>query len=97
VVGPIQPTPAQPLPSDLDSFFTGAGDAGVVYVSFGTYEGLGHGELLASLASALGSLPCRVLWKLGPADFGTCLTIVFGFVFCGVFFVCALPVEGNTR
>lgn len=69
VVGPIQPRPPQPLPPDLQGFFDGAGEAGVVYVSLGTYDGLGDGELLTAMATALRALPCRVLWKLGSADF----------------------------
>eukprot|EP00884_Botryococcus_braunii_P016216 jgi/Botrbrau1/3278/Bobra.174_1s0044.1 len=69
VVGPIQPRPPQPLPADLFDFFEGAEDQGVVYVSLGTYDGLGHGELLTAMAGALSALPCRVLWKLGPSEF----------------------------
>ena len=38
-----------------------------MYVSLGTVCSIGAGEL-AELAAALSSLPCRVVWKVGPDD-----------------------------
>ncbi len=66
--GPILPSPAAPLPADLESWLAGAGPLGVVYISFG-------GTLAPPLAAsrtvlrALGAVPeARFVWKLTEAE-----------------------------
>jgi len=67
VVGPFLPSPAKPLPNELEQFMQSAGDKGVILVSFGTVLGeyMGVNEtLLQVMAEAFSKLPQKVIWKL---------------------------------
>ena len=66
VVGPFLPSPAKPLPNELEQFMQKAGDEGVILVSFGTVLGehVGFNEsLLHIMADAFSKLPQKVIWK----------------------------------
>jgi len=67
VVGPLLPSPAKPLPNELEQFMQSAGDEGVILVSFGTIMGESSGvseSLLQVMAEAFSKLPQKVIWKL---------------------------------
>ena len=64
VVGPFLPSPAKPLPSELDQFMQEAGDEGVILVSFGTVVGELDEKLLQMMAKAFSNLPQTIIWKL---------------------------------
>ena len=67
VVGPFLPSPAKPLPNELEQFIQSAGDEGVILVSFGTVLGehMGFNEsMLQVMAEAFSKLPQKVIWKL---------------------------------
>jgi len=67
VVGPFLPSPAKPLPNELEKFMQSAGDDGVILVSFGTVLGehIGFNEsILQVMAEAFSKLPQKVIWKL---------------------------------
>lgn len=64
-VGGIHCRPGQPLDEDLESWISGAGEAGVIYLSLGS---VGRATSLPSkyrqvLTRALGKLEQRVVWK----------------------------------
>lgn len=64
-VGGIHCRPGQPLDEDLESWISGAGEAGVIYLSLGSF---GRATSLPSkyrqvLTRALGKLEQRVVWK----------------------------------
>jgi len=64
VVGPFLPSPAKPLPSDLDQFMKETGEDGVILVSFGTVvEGMEDAKL-QMMAEAFSKLPQTIIWKL---------------------------------
>ena len=64
MVGPFLPSPAKPLPSDLDQFMKETGEDGVILVSFGTMiEGLEDASL-QMMAEAFSKLPQTIIWKL---------------------------------
>ena len=64
VVGPFLPSPAKPLPSELDQVMREAGEDGVILVSFGTVvEGMKDAPL-QMMAKAFSKLPQRIIWKL---------------------------------
>ena len=63
-VGPLTPEPPKPLPADLEEFVAGAGERGVVLVSFGTVVKVGSSHLLSSIADVLKDLPCRAIWRI---------------------------------
>ena len=67
VVGPLLPSPAKPLPNELEQFMQSAGDEGAILVSFGTIMGESSGvseSLLQVMAEAFSKLPQKVIWKL---------------------------------
>jgi len=64
VVGPFLPSPAKPLPSDLDKFMKETGEDGAILVSFGTVvEGMEDASL-QMMAKAFSKLPQTIIWKL---------------------------------
>ena len=67
VVGPFLPSPAKPLPKELEEFVGKAGDEGVIVVSFGSVlgdtAGL-NGSLLQGMADAFSKLPQKIIWKM---------------------------------
>ena len=63
-MGPFLPSPAKPLPNELDQFMQEAGDEGVILVSFGTIVGDLDEKLLQMMAEAFSKLPQRIIWKL---------------------------------
>ena len=63
-MGPFVPSPAKPLPNELDQFMQEAGDEGVILVSFGTIVGDLDEKLLQMMAEAFSKLPQRIIWKL---------------------------------
>ena len=63
-MGPFLPSPAKPLPNELDQFMQVAGDEGVILVSFGTIVGDLDEKLLQMMAEAFSKLPQRIIWKL---------------------------------
>ncbi|XP_020612276.1 UDP-glucuronosyltransferase 2B33-like [Orbicella faveolata] len=68
VVGPFLPSPAKPLPSDLDQFVKETGGDGVILVSFGTVlEGMKEASL-QMMAKAFSKLPQTIIWKLNLED-----------------------------
>jgi len=64
VVGPFLPSPAKPLPKEVDEFMQEAGDGGVILVSFGTVLEEVDEDLLQLMAKAFSKLPQKILWKL---------------------------------
>ncbi|XP_072561895.1 UDP-glucuronosyltransferase 2A2-like isoform X1 [Paramormyrops kingsleyae] len=62
-VGGLHCQPAKPLPSDIEEFVQSSGDAGIVVVSFGTLIPNLTREKGNVVASALGQIPQKVLWK----------------------------------
>ena len=65
-MGPFLPSPAKPLPKELDQFMQEAGDEGVILVSFGTVVGELGEPLLQMMAKAFSKLPQKIVWKLKP-------------------------------
>jgi len=63
-VGPFLPSPAKPLPKEVDEFMQEAGDGGVILVSFGTVLEEVDEDLLQLMAKAFSKLPQKILWKL---------------------------------
>ena len=63
-MGPFLPSPAKPLPNELDQFMQEAGGEGVILVSFGTIVGDLDEKLLQMMAEAFSKLPQRIIWKL---------------------------------
>ncbi|KAL9988795.1 hypothetical protein ACROYT_G003283 [Oculina patagonica] len=64
VVGPFLPSPAKPLPNELDQFMKKAGDEGVILVSFGTVVEDMDEALLQMMATAFSKIPQKIIWKL---------------------------------
>ena len=67
IVGPFLPSPANPLPDELEQFMQNAGDEGIILVSFGsTLEDLVGLEetLLHMIAETFSKVPQKVIWKL---------------------------------
>eukprot|EP00877_Chromochloris_zofingiensis_P011542 jgi/Chrzof1/6641/Cz19g04010.t1 len=67
-IGPILPTPANPLPQELQEWADGSGALGLVYISFG---GTLQAPISASrtVVRAMASLPdVRFIWKLTEAE-----------------------------
>lgn len=64
VVGPFLPSPARPLPNELDRFMQEAGDEGVILVSFGTVLEEVDETLLQLMAKAFSKLPQKIVWRL---------------------------------
>ena len=62
-MGPFLPSPAKPLPNELDQFMQEAGDEGVILVSFGSFMG-GIEEEVSMMAEAFSKLPQKIIWKL---------------------------------
>ena len=63
-VGPLLAGPAKPLPDDLEEFVKGAGDKGVILVSFGSILGDIDDESIKAMAAVFSSVPQRVIWKI---------------------------------
>jgi len=63
-VGPFLPSPAKPLPDELDQFMQEAGDEGIILVSFGSVLEEVDETLLQLMAKAFSKLPQKILWKL---------------------------------
>ena len=63
-MGPFLPSPAKPLPNELDQFMQEAGDEGVILVSFGTVMEEFDEKLLQMMAKAFSNLPQTIIWKL---------------------------------
>ena len=67
VVGPFLPSPAKPLPKELEEFIGKDGDEDVILVSFGSILGeiaeLNE-PLLQRMADAFSKLPQKVIWKM---------------------------------
>ena len=66
LVGPLLPSPAKPLPNDLEEFIMGSGDQGVILVSFGSIIGEEDDQMIATMATVFSGLQQRVIWKLNP-------------------------------
>lgn len=63
-VGPLLAGPAKPLPDDLEEFVKGAGDKGVILVSFGSILGDIDDESIKAMAAVFSSVSQRVIWKI---------------------------------
>ena len=63
-MGPFLPSPARPLPNELDQFMQEAGDEGVILVSFGTVLEEVDETLLQLMAKAFAKLPQKIVWRL---------------------------------
>ena len=63
-MGPFLPSPAKPLPNELDQFMQKTGNEGVILVSFGTVVGGIEEASLKMMAEAFSKLPRKVIWKL---------------------------------
>ena len=67
VVGPFLPSPAKPLPKELEEFIGKDGDQDVILVSFGSILGEIaelNVPLLQRMADAFSKLPQKVIWKM---------------------------------
>ncbi|KAK9804912.1 hypothetical protein WJX72_011715 [[Myrmecia] bisecta] len=68
VVGPLTAVPAKPMPAELEEYLQSAGDAGVVYASFGT-TAIPEPHELEAICAALSALaPMKAIWKLSKTD-----------------------------
>ena len=63
-MGPFQPSPAKPLPNELDQFMQKAGDEGVIVVAFGSVLGKIEEASLQMMVNAFSKLPQKIIWKL---------------------------------
>ena len=63
-MGSFLPSPAKPLPSELDQFMEKAGEDGVILVSFGTVIERMKDATLQVMAKAFSKLPQKIIWKL---------------------------------
>ena len=63
-MGPFLPSPAKPLPNELDQFMQKTGNEGVILVSFGTVVGGIEEASLKMMAEAFSKLPQKIIWKL---------------------------------
>lgn len=63
-VGPLLAGPAKPLTDDLEEFVKGAGDKGVILVSFGSILGDIDNASVKAMAAVFSSVPQRVIWKI---------------------------------
>jgi len=69
MVGPVTVQRPSQLPPDFESFINNSGGSGFVLVSFGSYvEAVLGKEKIAMVATALGKLKQRVLWKLNEGN-----------------------------
>ncbi|KAM4720524.1 UDP-glucuronosyltransferase 2A2-like [Anableps anableps] len=62
-VGGLHCRPANQLPEDLEAFVQSSGDAGVVVVTFGSMVTNLAADRANVIASALGRLPQKVIWR----------------------------------
>uniref|UniRef100_A0A3B5KSU0 UDP-glucuronosyltransferase n=1 Tax=Xiphophorus couchianus TaxID=32473 RepID=A0A3B5KSU0_9TELE len=62
-VGGLHCRPANQLPEDLEAFMQSSGDAGVVLVTFGSMVTNLSPDRANVIASALGRLPQKVIWR----------------------------------
>ena len=62
-MGPFLPSPAKPLPNELDQFMQKAGDEGVILVSFGAVLGGIEEASLQMMAKAFSKLPQKIIWR----------------------------------
>ncbi|XP_008400804.1 UDP-glucuronosyltransferase 2C1 [Poecilia reticulata] len=62
-VGGLHCRPAHPLPEDLEAFVQSSGDAGIVVVTFGSMVTNLAPDRANVIASALGRLPQKVIWR----------------------------------
>ncbi|KAF7688512.1 UDP-glucuronosyltransferase 2C1-like isoform X2 [Silurus meridionalis] len=62
-VGGLHCKPAKPLPKDMEDFVQSSGDDGVVVFSLGTMIKNLTKERVNTIASALGQIPQKVLWR----------------------------------
>ncbi|XP_058473697.1 UDP-glucuronosyltransferase 2C1-like [Solea solea] len=62
-VGGLHCRPANKLPDDLEAFVQSSGDAGVVVVSFGSMVTNLTAERADAIATALGRIPQKVIWR----------------------------------
>ncbi|XP_030647588.1 UDP-glucuronosyltransferase 2A1-like [Chanos chanos] len=62
-VGGIHCRPAKPLPKDIEEFVESSGHDGVVVFSLGSMIGNMTKERANTIASALGQIPQKVLWR----------------------------------
>ena len=63
-VGPLLPKPPAPLSEDLKRFLSSSGKAGVVLVTFGSMMSSPPPEITEKLATALGRLKQKVIWRI---------------------------------
>ena len=71
LVGPLTIRPTKPLPHDLEKFVDGAGEKGIVLLSFGTLgDHVLHKTQVDMLAGTLERLEQRVIWRAK----GNCLS-----------------------
>ncbi|XP_066509393.1 UDP-glucuronosyltransferase 2A1-like isoform X1 [Hoplias malabaricus] len=64
-VGGMHCRPAKPLPEDLEEFVQSSGDDGIVVFSLGSFIRNITKEKSNLIASALGQIPQKVIWKYG--------------------------------
>ncbi|KAG5272176.1 hypothetical protein AALO_G00162480 [Alosa alosa] len=62
-VGGLHCKPAKPLPEDMEFFVQSSGDDGIVVFSLGSMINNLNGERANTIASALGEIPQKVLWR----------------------------------
>jgi len=63
-VGYFLPSPAKPLPAELEAFMQSSGDDGVILVSFGSMVNKLSDKVVDVMASAFAKFPQMVLWKI---------------------------------
>ena len=64
-IGTINAQKPKPLPKDMESFVQGAGDVGVIYLSFGSFIKSKYlpEKFKIILMEAFRRIPQRILWK----------------------------------
>ncbi|KAL7838069.1 hypothetical protein AOLI_G00264730 [Acnodon oligacanthus] len=59
----LQCKPAKPLPKEMEEFVQSSGDDGIVVFSLGSMMKNLHKERANTIASALGQIPLKVVWR----------------------------------
>jgi len=68
VVGFFTPSPAEPLPTDLEEFMQSSHKDGVILVSFGSIVGQLEDNVVDVMIRAFAKLPQKILWKINLGE-----------------------------
>jgi hypothetical protein len=71
-VGNFLPGPPKPLPVELEEFYQGSGDDGVIFVSFGSMVDTLHDDIIEVMNTAFSKVPQKVLWRINLGEYCCC-------------------------